>query len=59
MVMVMMIFSLVALGGMMVMVINNQVLTLAMPAAASASASALPIASIGDVPSIACTGNHI
>ena len=28
-----------------------------MPAAASASASALPIASIGDVPGIACAGN--
>ena len=28
-----------------------------MPAAASASASALPVASIGDVPGIACAGN--
>ena len=28
-----------------------------MPAAASASASALPIASIGEVPGIACAGN--
>merc|ERR1719237_1223912 len=35
----------------------DEVLTLAMPAAASASASTLPIASIGDVPSIACTGD--
>jgi len=37
----------------------DEVLTLAMPAvpAASASASALPIASIGDVPSIACAGD--
>jgi len=35
----------------------DEVLTLAMPAAASASASALPIASIGDVPGIACAGN--
>ena len=44
----------------MIFTINNQVLTLAMPAAAaaSASASALPIASIGDVPSIACAGSH-
>jgi len=34
----------------------DEVLTLAMPAAAASSASAGPIASIGDVPGIACAG---